>query len=259
MTDRSATSRAATDRPARRALVVRGGWEGHVPVEATDRFIPFLTEQGFDVRVEDSPEVYADAEAMAATDLVVQCYTMGTASDEAVAGLRATIAAGTGFAGWHGGIADSFRSTSDYLHLVGGSFACHPARDPEHPKGDQTDNYVSYVVNVLPEQAEHPVVAGIEDFELCSEQYWVISDDYIDVLATTTQAARPGDPWHRPVVSPAVWTRSWGDGRVFVATPGHSLDVLDDPNVRTLVERGLLWASRGSDAPYGVTPAGATA
>ena len=244
MTDLAATFGAPTDRSAHRALVVRGGWEGHVPVEATDRFIPFLEEQGFDVRVEDSPEVYADAEAMAATDLVVQCYTMGTASDGAVAGLRAAVAAGTGFAGWHGGIADSFRNTSDYLHLVGGSFACHPARDPEHPKGDQTDNYVSYVVNVLPEQAEHPIMAGIEDFELCSEQYWVISDDYIDVLATTTQAVRPGDPWRRPVVSPAVWTRSWGEGRVFVATPGHSLDVLDDPNVRTLVERGLLWASR---------------
>jgi type 1 glutamine amidotransferase len=249
----------ATDPAARRALVVRGGWDGHVPVAATDRFIPYLEANGFEVRVEDSPEVYVDADELARTDLIVQCYTMGTASNEAVAGLRAAIAAGTGFAGWHGGIADSFRNTSDYLHLVGGSFACHPARDPEHPKGDQTDNYVSYVVNVLPEQAEHPIVAGIEDFELCSEQYWVISDDYIDVLATTTQAARPGDPWHRPVVSPAVWTRSWGEGRVFVATPGHSLDVLDDPNVRTLVERGLLWASRGSDAPYGVAPVGASA
>ena len=246
---------AAPTSSSRRALVVRGGWPGHVPVEATDRFIPFLEASGYAVRVEDSPEVYTDAEAMAATDLVVQCYTMGTASKEAVAGLRAAVAAGTGFAGWHGGIADSFRNTSDYLHLVGGSFACHPARDPEHPTGDQTDNYVAYEVNILPEHADHPIVAGLEDFELYSEQYWVISDDYIDVLATTTQAARPGDPWHRPVVSPAVWTRSWGDGRVFVATPGHSLDVLDDPNVRTLIERGLLWASRGSDAPYGVTPA----
>ena len=168
---------SATSGPARRALVVRGGWDGHVPVEATDRFIPFLEEQGFDVRVEDSPEVYTDAEAMAATDLVVQCYTMGTASNEAVAALRSAIAAGTGFAGWHGGIADSFRNTSDYLHLVGGSFACHPARDPAHPKGDQTDNYVSYVVNVLPEHAEHPVMAGLDDFELYTEQYWVISDD----------------------------------------------------------------------------------
>ena len=41
--------------PTRVALVVRGGWDGHQPVEATDLFIPFLEENGFDVRIEDSP------------------------------------------------------------------------------------------------------------------------------------------------------------------------------------------------------------
>ena len=229
----------------RRALVVRGGWEGHRPVEATDRFIPHLQANGFDVRIEDSPEVYTDADLLAGTDLIMQCYTMGTASNEAVAGLRAAIAAGTGFGGWHGGIADSFRNTSDYLHLVGGQFACHPAREPHERTGDaESDNFNHYTINILPGTADHAIVSGLTDFELFTEQYWVLSDSYNDVLATTTQRVRPGDPWHREVTSPAIWTRSWGAGRIFVATPGHSLDVLDDPSVRTVIERGLLWASR---------------
>ena len=42
------------------ALVVRGGWDGHRPVEATDMYIPFLEASGFTVRVEESNEVYAD-------------------------------------------------------------------------------------------------------------------------------------------------------------------------------------------------------
>ena len=235
----------------RSALVVRGGWEGHSPVPATDRFLPYLESSGFAVRVEDSPEVYADADAMGAVDLIVQCYTMGEASKAAVAGLRDAIGAGTGFAGWHGGIADSFRNTSDYLQLVGGQFAGHPARDPEHPTGDPSDNYVDYRIDIVPEQADHPIVAGVESFDLHTEQYWVLTDDYLDVLATTTQAARPGDPWHRPVTSPAIWTRSWGQGRIFVATPGHSLDVLDHPSVRTVIERGLLWAARDPDGTTG--------
>ena len=46
----------------KRAIVVRGGWEGHQPVEATDLFLPFLRDNGYDVRVEDSPAVYADAD-----------------------------------------------------------------------------------------------------------------------------------------------------------------------------------------------------
>ena len=48
--------------PTRVALVVRGGWDGHQPVEATDMFLPFLEENGFSVRIEESPAVYADAE-----------------------------------------------------------------------------------------------------------------------------------------------------------------------------------------------------
>lgn len=232
--------------PTRSALVVRGGWEGHSPVEATDRFLPYLRDSGFDVRVEDSPEVYTDAEQLATTDLILQCYTMGTASDAAVTGLRTAIAAGTGFAGWHGGIADSFRNSADYLHLVGGQFACHPPKEPHElePDGGAANNFLPYSVTIAPGAADHPIVAGLGDFDLLTEQYWVLNDDYLDVLATTTLAARADDPWHRPVTSPAIWTRQWGEGRIFVATPGHSLDVLDHPSVRTVIERGLLWASR---------------
>jgi type 1 glutamine amidotransferase len=29
-----------------------------------------------------------------------------------------------------------------------------------------------------------------------------------------------------------------------VSTPGHRVEVLEDPNVRTIIERGMLWATR---------------
>ncbi len=228
----------------KQALVVRGGWFGHQPVEATDLFIPYLKENGYDVRVEDSPRVYADAGYMAGVDLIMQCMTMSTIEKEELAGLRDAVAAGTGLAGWHGGIADSYRNSSDYLQLIGGQFACHPGKAPAERTGEQSDNYVPYRVNLLPVAASHPVTAGLHDFDLVTEQYWVLADTYIDVLATTTQAVREWDEWNRPITSPAVWTRRWGQGRIFVATPGHRVEVLQDPNVRTLIERGLLWASR---------------
>lgn len=230
----------------KRALVVRGGWEGHVPVEATDRFIPYLRDHGYTVHVEGSPAAYGDAAFMATIDLIVQCYSMGTIEPIEVAGLRGAIAAGTGMAGWHGGIADSFRNSSDYLHLVGGQFACHPGKNPAliGTPGPE-DGFVPYTVNLAPAAADHPITQGLTDFDLVTEQYWVLHDPYIDILATTTQPVRPWDPWHREVTSPAIWTRRWGDGRIFVTTPGHSLDVLDHPAVRTIIERGMLWASRG--------------
>ncbi|MET0859709.1 MAG: ThuA domain-containing protein [Microbacterium sp.] len=229
----------------RNALIVRGGWEGHAPVAATDLFIPFLESSGFTVRVEDSTAVYADADAMASTDLIVQCVTMSAIEKDELAGLTSAVRAGAGLAGWHGGIADSFRASSDYLHLVGGQFACHPGKPEGEPVvGDETDNFIPYAVEVTDLGRRHPITEGIADFELVTEQYWVLSDDLNDVLATTTLKQRPGDPWHRDVTSPAVWTRQWGDGRIFVATPGHSVAVLQDANVRAIIERGLLWASR---------------
>ncbi|NQX29700.1 ThuA domain-containing protein [Microbacteriaceae bacterium VKM Ac-2854] len=226
------------------ALIVRGGWEGHSPVAATEVFLPFLREQGYEVRIEESTAVYADAAALAATDLIVQSVTMSTIERDELAGLTAAVIAGTGLVGWHGGIADSFRDASDYLHLIGGQFATHPGAHPDQRRGDASDNFLPYTVSITAAGREHPITAGIDDFELVTEQYWVLHDDLIDALATTTHPAPAWHPWHRPVTSPAVWTRQWGAGRIVVATPGHTPEVLRDENVRTIIERGMLWATR---------------
>lgn len=226
------------------ALVVRGGWDGHQPVEATNLFIPFLEERGYTVRVEESPAVYADSSYMSAVDLIVQSNTMTSIEKEEFEGLRSAVEAGTGLAGWHGGIADSYRNNSDYLQLIGGQFAAHPGKAPEELTGDQSDNYRPHTITMTEAAASHPITEGIVNFELDTEQYWVLHDDYNDVLATTTQAVRPWDPWNREITSPAIWTRQWGNGRIFVSTPGHRVDILENPNVKTIIERGLLWASR---------------
>lgn len=226
------------------ALIVRGGWDGHAPVAATEIFIPFLEQQGYSVVVEESTAVYADEERMLAVDLIVQSVTMSTIEKAEFAGLAKAVERGTGLAGWHGGIADSFRNTSDYLQLVGGQFATHPSKAPAAIVGDETDNFLPYTVSVTDLGRQHPIMEGIDDFALETEQYWVLHDDLIDVLATTTHPAPEWHPWHRPVTSPAVWTRLWGAGRIFVATPGHSVEVLKDENVNTIIKRGMLWASR---------------
>ena len=230
--------------PTRRALVVRGGWDGHQPTEATELFIPFLKANGFDVRVEESTAVYADTDYLATVDLIMQTNTMSTIENSEFWGLRGAIEAGTGFAGWHGGIADSYRNTSDYLQMVGGQFTSHPGKHPDERTGEQSDNYVPHMIEMTEAAATHPITEGISDFELVTEQYWVLHDDYNDVLATTTQPVREWDPWNRPITSPAIWTRQWGAGRIFVSTPGHRVEILENENVKTIIERGLLWASR---------------
>ena len=226
------------------ALVVRGGWDGHQPVETTNEFIPYLEANGYTVRVEESPAIYADAEYLATLDLIVQTVTMSSIEREQFAGLQTAIIAGTGFAGWHGGIADSYRNNSDYLHMMGGQFATHPGIDPALRKGEQPDNYIPHTINFTDLGKGHPITQGMSDFDLVTEQYWVLHDDYLDVLATTTLKPQPWTPWNREVVSPAIWTRQWGKGKIFVITSGHNLEVVKNPNVRQVIERGMLWATR---------------
>ena len=76
----------------------------------------------------------------------------------------------------------------------------------------------------------------------------MLHDDLIDVLATTTHptaALAPVAPADHLAgdLDPAVGRR-----RIVVTTPGHSLDVLEHPSVRTVIERGMLWASRTASA-----------
>jgi type 1 glutamine amidotransferase len=228
----------------KRALVVRGGWDGHQPIETTEVFIPFLKAHGYEVRVEESPAIYADEQYMQTVDLIQQTNTMNTIEREEFLGLQKAIVGGAGFGGWHGGIADSYRNSSDYLQMLGGQFANHPGKSPDECIGEQSDNYVPHTINMTELGRNHEITRGISDFELTTEQYWVLHDSYNDVLATTTQKVRPWDPWNREITSPAIWTRNWGKGKIFVITCGHNLEVVLNPNVKTIIERGLLWASR---------------
>ena len=228
----------------RSALMVRGGWFGHQPEETSDAMRSFLESEGFTVRVEDSPLVYSEPGYLATVDLIVQTVTKSTIEKPELEALRDAVAAGTGLAGWHGGIVDSYRNSADYLQLVGGQFVAHPGLPPHERTGEQSDNYRPHEINLTDSGRSDPIMQGLDDFVIDSEQYWVLADGYMDVLATTTQPMRPGDPWHEPIRSPAVWKRYWGEGRVFVSTPGHRLEVLMNPSVRAITERGLLWAAR---------------
>ena len=80
-----------------RALVVRGGWAGHEPVQASDRFVAFLREKGFEVVVSDTLQSYTDEALMGSLALVVPCWTMGEISREQSAGLLQAVRGELGY------------------------------------------------------------------------------------------------------------------------------------------------------------------
>jgi uncharacterized protein len=127
-----------------------------------------------------------------------------------------------GFGGWHGGMGDSFRNSTDYQFMVGGQWVAHPG------------GVIDYRVNIT--NREDPITAGLEDFDMHSEQYYMHVDPSNEVLATTTFR---GDilPWLNGTVMPVVWKRMWGQGKVFYTSLGHVAKDFDVPEARELSAR----------------------
>jgi len=215
---------------SKNALIVQGGWPGHQPLECAEIFVPFLKTEGFDVTVSDTLDAYLDAGLMGRVDLIVPIWTMGEISAAQLAGLLGAIKGGAGIAGWHGGMGDAFRNSTEYNFMVGGQFVAHP--------GDILD----YTVRIIDHSDE--VTAGLADFQVRSEQYYMHTDPGNQVLAVTTISGAGGVPWVSGTQMPVVWTRAWGQGRVFYSSLGHAAADFDVPGTRTIMQRGMLWAAR---------------
>ena len=210
------------------ALMVWGGWDGHTPDKAVERVAPVLEENGFEVKISDALASYDDGDYLKSLDLIVQCWTMGEISGEQNKNLLEAVASGVGFGGWHGGAGDSFRNTESFQFMVGGQFVGHPG------------GIIDYEVNIV---KDDPIVAGLNDFKMRSEQYYMHVDPANEVLATTTFSGEHA-PWTKGVVMPVVWKKRFGEGKVFYSALGHVADEFGVPEVMEITKRGLLWASR---------------
>ncbi|MCU0521046.1 MAG: ThuA domain-containing protein [Anaerolineae bacterium] len=213
----------------KRALMVWGGWLGHEPAQCVEIFAPFLRSQGYDVTISDTLDAYLNKEIMASLDLIVPLWTMGTITNEQEKGLLEAVESGVGIGGWHGGMGDSFRNNVNYQFMVGGQWVAHPG------------GVIDYRVNIT--RPDDPLVAGLSDFAMHSEQYYMHVDPSNEVLATTTFNGEIC-PWIDGVVMPVVWKRRYGKARVFYTSLGHVAKDFGVPEALEIVKRGLLWASK---------------
>lgn len=211
------------------ALIVWGGWAGHQPQQCADLFAPILHDAGYEVEISDTLDSYLDTAKLAALDLIVPIWTQGTITPEQERGLLDAVEGGVGIAGWHGGMGDSFRNNIRYQFMVGGQWVAHPG------------NIIDYRVNIT--NHDDPITAGLADFAMHSEQYYLHVDPSNEVLATTTFDGAH-TPWIAGTVMPVVWKRRWGAGKVFYSSLGHLASDFDVPEAREITRRGMLWASK---------------
>ncbi len=212
----------------KKVLFVWGGWKGHEPGKCRDIFVPWMRQMGAEVIVSDSLDAYTDKALMDSLDFIVQVWTMGQIKKEQEKGLLKAVKRGVGLAGWHGGLCDSFRNNTEYQFMTGGQWVAHPG------------GVVDYTVNIIDQN--DPVTAGLKDFAMHSEQYYMHVDPNVKVLAATTFN---GDhaAWIDGAVVPTVWKKYYGKGRVFYTSLGHVAADFKVPEALTIMERGILWAA----------------
>ncbi|MCC3373933.1 ThuA domain-containing protein [Cohnella sp. REN36] len=217
----------------KKALIVWGGWDGHQPKEVAGLFKIILEKENFEVEVSDTLEAFADADKLKALDLIVPCWTMGRIEQQWVTNVSEAVQAGVGLAGVHGGMCDAFRENTDWQFMTGGQWVAHPGNDG-----------TEYVVNI--KHSSSPLVEGLDDLTVSTEQYYLHVDPAVEVLATTRFPLAPGPhSLNKAVDMPVIWTKRWGVGRVYYNALGHQANIIALPEVTEMMRRGFLWSAEG--------------
>lgn len=217
----------------RKALIVWGGWDGHQPEQVAQIFKRQLEAEGFEVDVQDKLEAFGDAEYLKSLDLIIPVWTMGEIEQELVNNVSAAVQSGVGLAGCHGGMCDAFRKNVDWQFMTGGQWVAHPGNDG-----------VRYTVEMG--NSSSPLVEGIANFEVSSEQYYLHVDPAVEVLATTRFPTVDGPhAFNKAVDMPVAWTKRWGLGRVYYNSLGHQANIMEIAEVQEMMRRGFLWCAEG--------------
>ena len=214
-----------------RALITWGGWDGHQPEVVAQLFAGMLKGEGMEVEVTDSLSCFDDAAKLTTYDLIVPVWTMSEIGKDQALNACAAVAGGVGIAGCHGGMCDSFRTNVDWQFMTGSQWVAHPGNDG-----------VDYRVKIV---SDDPLVAGIGDFDVKTEQYYLHVDPAVKVLAVTDFPVVAGPhSGNGAVAMPVAYTKLYGAGRVYYNALGHQANVIDHGAPYEMLRRGMVWAAR---------------
>jgi uncharacterized protein len=218
----------------KKALVVCGGWEEHEPLQKGEIIEEWLKELGVDVDLSHTLEAFEkkDLEQYSIIIPIWSNLSDMTITPKQAESVVSAVARGVGIAGIHNGM-HSFPQQRDWHFMTGAYWV-------EHPGGQD----VEYKVNIK-KSSGHPIVDGINDFSICSEQFYLHVDPAAEILATTRFPVADGPHASNGEVDiPVIFTKMWGKGRVYYFSIGHKAEDFKPEPTATLIKRGLLWTLR---------------
>jgi len=219
-------------------LVISGG--KHPYEESTPVLEGFLRGADHDVMVYWDAGVLRDAKKMEEYDVLVfnTLRARDTAlTEEEQTGMKNFIKSGKGFVCIHisGCIPESW---PEYRAITGGGWV---AGTSFHPP------YGQFTVTI--QNSDHPDVAGISNFVTNDELYMGIEYSLGNNVFMTADFGGGtyqwgGQPIYMPDGTfPLGWTRTYGEGKVFVTLLGHNGQSFETSEFQQVVLNGIQWAT----------------
>lgn len=217
----------AEQKPIRVLIVTGTDWKGHMWKETGPALRGILeADPRVDARLAEDPGFLA-ADAIfgfQAIALMFKNYGPVPQEEKVRANLLRFVEGGGGLAVVHYG-SGAFEDWPEYREIIGR--AQQKRHDPRGPFG----------VKIV--DREHPVTAGMADFETDDELFFELQGDAsIRVLAQAHSKVTGQD-------HPMAFVLQRGKGRVFHTTLGHDAKAIEIPGAAELIRRGVIWAAVG--------------
>lgn len=222
-----------TEQPTRAMIIVAGDDVDHDLLTAAPYFTKLAGEAGFVTRQAAGMQRFIEPfKTTSMQDVFLLYKAGGEFSTAQQAEFANWIRAGKGMLAIHcsnvmGTVdPDAAGTFRPFFELLGNRYLSH---GPGHHQGRHTIEIV----------AEHPITAGITDFELFDEYYeFEFADDDHQILAQRRRA--DGE------IIPVLYTREVGEGRVVYLALGHDFRAWGEPSFQKLVRQSLAWIAHQS-------------
>lgn len=195
------------------------------PGHVIDKGFGLIGERlGADIRVIYDAREF-DVKALGDTDVLVfaksdnttQSDKTGWMNDSVIGAFETYVANGGGFIAVHSGTV--YNGVPRMKQFLGGAFLSHPEQCPVR----------------FDAIAEHPVTKGVESFAVVDEHYQMDPLEGVSILGVSSSTHN---------AQAALWVKELGKGKIIVITPGHNLEVFEQPGMQTLLINAVNYAAK---------------
>jgi hypothetical protein len=176
----------------------------------------FLEKAGFEIKItEDRDQLLRNINDY---DVFLDYTHGGKLTNDQTDSLIKFVESGKALVGVHSAAVD--KGSPKYDKLLGGKYSGH---------SDEGKSKVHII------DSDHPITAGIQDFEIIDEIY------KLDYEPNTFRVLIGGEV--QGVVTPICWVKEYGKGKVTFLSLGHGEQAFNNKNFQELVIRMVKWAT----------------